>query len=217
VLIGGPFELNVGTTIEEYDPNIFGPPSETCQVQNNSGFGLIVEAGGAQNSIPPFSAVTINLNTSTQVVITPSAILSNFGGTATLVWLAAGEESPTPDGPLSTGNTNQGGLSIVSALFLPTGVQTLLDAPASGFAYRLHAVTYFVTGASATPGYVRLDTATVGPIFAARFDVVAAGDVATETLLLNGLLSDSDLIVTGAGASNPAEVEFVLNYDTVQI
>ena len=97
--ISPPQSISGTSQIYVDDPAI--PRSDSyVQVQNASGFSLLVQVGSNQQSVPPNTAVTIDLTGGYRLVITPYATASPGDGTLTFVWLLANERSSTPDGPI---------------------------------------------------------------------------------------------------------------------
>ena len=214
----GPFLLAVGTPLTEYNPGgSYQPASQNVQVQNNSGFQLIVNGGGQQYSVNPFTQTTLPTNGAALFIINAYNVLSNFGGSVTLVWLQQGESAPSPDGTLFAPNTNQGGLQVVNSPFT-TGPQALiLAAPAVGYAYRIHSVSIYEGGhAASSAGYVVVygyDGTTFQNFYLKGF---TTGAVIDDIFLANGLLVRNAIYAgfTGGGFS---EIIPCISYDLVQI
>lgn len=98
--VTGPYTPVVATLIRADDPAVYTQASVAVQVQNDSGFPLLVVTGGQQAAIPPFVAATMALNGSNEVDITPSTPPITSAGTIVLVWLLDGDVNPVSDGPL---------------------------------------------------------------------------------------------------------------------
>ena len=211
----GPLALTAGATLTQNDPAKFTPANTDVQVQNNSGYLVTANIGGAQYAIPPFTATTVPTNESPLLQITNAATLSNFGGAVTLVWLQPGEKPPTPDGSLFAGNSNQGGLTSVSGFYNGLGSFTLLVAPAAAYAYRLHSVSLInaPVGALGSPASIVLGSLTP-LIFCAG---AVAGQSLTTNYLLNGLLVATAIPVNVYALNSPDTLHLTLHYDLVQI
>jgi hypothetical protein len=210
----GPFLLAVGTPLTEYDPaGSYQPASAYVQVQNNSGFQLIVNGGGQQYSVNPFTQTTLPTNGAALFIIDAYNVLSNFGGSVTLVWLQQGESAPSPDGTLFAPNTNQGGLSSVQNTVVGGVGTVLLPNPPVGYAYRLQSACFIETeGPIAAAAYIYLVTGTSIIIMSTDME---AGRYFAQTVLLNGQLCSSKIV----GATNLPSygVSTTLNYDLVQV
>ena len=210
----GPFLLAVGTTLTEYDPGgSYQPASTNVQVQNNSGFQLIVNGGGQQYSVNPFTQTTLPTNGAALFIINAYNVLSNFGGSVTLVWLQQGESAPSPDGTLFAPNTNQGGLSSVQNTVGPDASTVLLPNPAVGYAYRLQSACFIETvGPIAAAAYIYLANGSGTVIMSTDMQ---AGRYFAQTVLLNGQLCETEII---GGTNLPSYGVFTtLNYDLVQV
>ena len=102
----GPYSLAAGTSLTVYDPAKYTTANSSVQVQNDSGFSLVVSVGGLSLPVPPRTIVTVPTSTSPQVIITPSSVAgSSSSGALTLLWMLAGERSPVADGPITISTT----------------------------------------------------------------------------------------------------------------
>ena len=102
----GPYSLAAGTSLTVYDPAKYTTANSSVQVQNDSGFSLVVSVGGLSLPVPPRTIVTVPTATSPQVIITPSSVAgSSSSGALTLLWMLAGERSPVADGPITISTT----------------------------------------------------------------------------------------------------------------
>ena len=214
----GPLALTAGATLTQNDPAKFTPANTDVQVQNNSGYLVTANIGGAQYAIPPFTATTVPTNESPLLQITNAATLSNFGGAVTLVWLQPGEKPPTPDGSLFVGNSNQGGLQVVSKSQIGNGGGQILPTPAAGYAYRIHSVTVAAQNSEAVQIIASLTTVGL-PFFESGsfpYPASASGNSIRETFLLNGLLIAGQ-ISQSSTCGTSGSVTYTMYYDLVQI
>lgn len=102
----GPYSLAAGTALTVYDPAKYISASASVQVQNDSGFSLIVSVGGLALPVPPRTITTIQTGTSPQLIVQPSSVSgSSSSGSLTLLWMLAGETSPVSDGPITISTT----------------------------------------------------------------------------------------------------------------
>jgi hypothetical protein len=87
--IVGPQSFAIGQATAVVDPAAAGGnPSVACQVQNSSSYQLLVNAGGAQLSIQPFWAQTVEISNQ-PITITPEAGTGSGTASLTLVFLLA--------------------------------------------------------------------------------------------------------------------------------
>ena len=215
----GPYALTIGTTLNEYDPGgSWQPQSTAVQVQNNSGYQLIISIGGQQYAINPFTQTTVLTANAALLQITPYNVLSNFGGSVTLVWLQAGESPPSPDGTLFAPNTNQGGLTKIHTTI--QGNSTLVLAqPNSNYANRLHSLTFQANNpipANAIAYVQVVEVATGAYLFSYAWPVLTVQSRAFITFLFNGLLSNQSITGTYVDGSGDGGT-LTLCYDLVQI
>ena len=210
----GPYQLTAGVNLVVDDPCI-PRQNAAVQVQNYSGFSLNCQLSGANETIPPYTAVTLSEGGAYQLTISPANVLSNFGGEVNLVWLQPGEQPPVADGVLFQGNTNQGGLSYVQATVTTATAPIILPQPPAGYAYRVHSATLFTqvsNGAIALVSFVGHPPVSPNYVF-----FVTAIPIVTfygETFLLNGLLVADSIVFSNQSAIT---VRMLLYYDLVQI
>ena len=129
----GPYSLAAGTALTVYDPAKYIAASASVQVQNDSGFALVVSIGGLSLPVPPRTIVTLATGTSPQLIVTPSTVSgSSSSGALTLLWMLAGERSPVADGPITVSTTLSSIVNFSNQSVTNTVSQTLitLAAPA---------------------------------------------------------------------------------------
>ena len=130
----GPYSLAAGTVLTVYDPAKYISASASVQVQNDSGFSLIVSVGGLALPVPPRTITTIQTGTSPQLIVQPSSVSgSSSSGSLTLLWMLAGETSPVSDGPITISTTQSATVSFSSSSVTNTvgGMSITLEAPAT--------------------------------------------------------------------------------------
>lgn len=130
----GPYQLAAGTQLTVYDPAKYTTANSSVQVQNDSGFSLVVSVGGLSLPVPPRTIVTMPTGTAPQLVVTPSAVSgSSTSGALTLLWMLAGETSPVSDGPITISTTQSATVSFSSSSVTNTagGMSITLEAPAT--------------------------------------------------------------------------------------
>ena len=210
----GPYLLTAAKNLVVDDPCV---PRENAavQVQNYSGFSLNAQISGANVTIPPYTAVTLNEGGAYQLTISPTAILSNFGGEVLLVWLQPGESPPVADGVLFQGNTNQGGLQWVTGVVTHSVSNTVvLTAPPTGYAYRLHSLT-IISGPGNAGDFLQVFGEPIASVFFAM-NIPTTGTFVGQSFLLNGQLIAQAIEFQYIG--NTASVYSIyLFYDLVQI
>lgn len=104
MLVTGPFALTINVPITESSPYIGTPSAVAAQVQNVSGFAILVTAGGEEYSIPPYTCATVPVDpATTSLTINPTQELFSVGA-VTIAWLLARDRPPVPDGPIWSGS-----------------------------------------------------------------------------------------------------------------
>jgi len=123
----GPFTLTLGTTLPLNDPGATSNnPATQVQLQNATAFIIEVNVGGAVYTIQSFTAQTVPTSGGgQQMAVSPLESTGGGGGTLTVVWLLAGEQSPMQDGPLTAA-------AIAAANPVPTAVFGPASVTASG-------------------------------------------------------------------------------------
>lgn len=115
--------------------------------------------------------------------------------------------------------TNQGGLQSINVQCPPNTNTKVLPAPAAGFAYRIHCVTFLNNGNVATAnGVAELLAVVAGsaPNYLFFAKGIKTGDQVEETVLLNGLLVPAQIDGSMGGAFSNS-VNVAINYDVIQI
>ena len=102
MLVTGPFTLTAGQANPFSSPYQGTPNANRVQLQNSTVYNLVVQAAGITTPIPAYNAVTIAVDETQQISVTPStSLVVPSPGTLELYWLQAQDESPVPDGPLT--------------------------------------------------------------------------------------------------------------------
>lgn len=102
-ITSGPGAVTASTTYTINDPSIWGNPSTTVQVQNNSGFVITAYTSGAPYTIQPYMASTIpTVEDKSPIRLVTSAGVGNQIGNVTTIWMLDGQSPPMPDGALTS-------------------------------------------------------------------------------------------------------------------
>jgi len=165
-LTQGPFSLSQGTTLSLNDPADYTQDSTSLQLQNNSGFTLVVQSAGATYNIMPFFAQTIpTLGGGQTITVVPNNPIQSAGnqtGALTAVWMLPGQSPPIQDGALTPIIINSreqapSSTTVVGTTYTYTyplqatdQSQEYLFFPAGGFGYTL---TYSITGLTSNHVY----------------------------------------------------------------
>ncbi len=130
MLTTGPFTLTTNVLQTLAGPYTGTPNAVAVQVQNVSGFQLLVTSAGSVYSIPPLTSATIPVDETQTVVVDPITALTN-AGELLLVWLLHNEKSPTPDGAIGSPITSISGpvTATISGTVTVTGTVSIGNTP----------------------------------------------------------------------------------------
>ena len=131
MIVTGPYALEAGQILQVNDPSI-NSASSSVQVQNNSGFSLlIIDGNGGQSQIGPNIAATFPSYGG--ATITLQVVGSGLAATGvSLVWLLPQDTNPQPDGQIvGVINANISGIEtqILGTYSLPGGGSTGVALP----------------------------------------------------------------------------------------